>query len=237
MQPFAPAPCSQCAHRADSVCNAIAPEDLDLLARIAGTARAGAGESIIPEGAPAAYFFNLTEGHARLFKSMPDGRRQITGFAGPGDFLGLAASSRYAFGAEAIDAVQFCRFPRAALETLCRDRPALGERLLGVAAHELAAAQAQMLLLGRKTAEERIASFLIRCANDGRPCGHLAADVTLAMSRTDIADYLGLTIETVSRTLTKLRRQGLIDLPEIQRIVLTDGPALMRLATGRTERH
>jgi CRP/FNR family transcriptional regulator len=231
-------PCAHCDARPFSVCSSIEDQDLARLAALAHPFAVEPGRSFIEEGDPAEHFFNVTVGTAKLFKMLPDGRRQITGFAGMGHFLGLAVSSTYAFGAEAVDPMRICRFSRSKLRTLLEDFPALERRLLEAASNELVAAQEQMLLLGRKTARERLASFLIARA-DGQPlrpsgCTHplRASKVHLPMTRTDIADYLGLTIETVSRTLTRLRGEKLIDLPSPAEIVLRDLPALESLASG-----
>jgi len=211
-------PCSACDARSFSVCNAIELRDLDRLAALAVSLTVEAGRTFIEEGDPAECFFNVTGGTAKLFKLLPDGRRQITGFASTGTFLGLAVSSTYAFGAEALDAMRICRF-------------------LEVASNELVAAQEQMLLLGRKTARERLASFLVNraaCLSNGAcVCGaRVAEKVTLPMTRSDIADYLGLTIETVSRTLTRFKSEHLIDVPSASEIVIRDYAALQGLATG-----
>jgi CRP/FNR family transcriptional regulator len=230
-------PCASCEARPFSVCNAIEPRDLDRLAAMAVTLTIDAGRSFIEEGDSAEHFFNVTAGTAKLFKLLPDGRRQITGFASMGTFLGLAVSSTYAFGAEAVEPMRVCRFSRPKLRAMLDDFPAMERRLLDVASNELVAAQEQMLLLGRKTARERLASFLVSrasCVSNGAtPCGHRTAEkVTLPMTRSDIADYLGLTIETVSRTLTRFKSERLIDIPCAAEIVIRDHAALQHLATG-----
>ena len=227
-------PCSRCDARAISVCNAVPDADIARLASMAVVSHAAPGTCFIEEGEPATAFFNITRGHAKLFKLLPDGRRQITGFVGLGHFLGLAVSDTYAFSAEAINEVRYCRFSRARLRMLLDDFPALEKRLLQAASNELVAAQEQMLLLGRKTARERLASFLIKQSQEGVMCQHPRPRFTLAMSRGDIADYLGLTIETVSRTITKLRSDGLIDVPNISDIVIRDRTALEDIASGST---
>ena len=106
----APDLCSRCEARSVSVCNAIADTDLGRLAAIAVITEVGPGQCFIEEGEPANSFFNITAGTAKLFKLLPDGRRQITGFVGAGHFLGLAVSDTYAFSAEAIERVRYCRF-------------------------------------------------------------------------------------------------------------------------------
>jgi CRP/FNR family transcriptional regulator, anaerobic regulatory protein len=233
-----PQPCATCGARSQSVCQAIDDKDLARLASLATPMTAEPGRSFIGEGDSAEHFFNVSAGTAKLFKLLPDGRRQITGFAGPGHFLGLAVSSAYAFGAEAVETTKFCRFSRTKLRVLLDDFPALERRLLDAAANELVVAQEQMLLLGRKTARERLASFLIARA-DGQillpvVCSQRAARevVRLPMTRTDIADYLGLTIETVSRTLTRLRGEQLIEIPAPSEIVIRNRAALENLANG-----
>jgi CRP/FNR family transcriptional regulator, anaerobic regulatory protein len=225
-------PCQICVARPLSVCNAIADADLARLAAVAVVTEAPAGRTFIREGEPADCFFNVTAGSAKLFKLLPDGRRQITGFVGIGYFLGLAVSDVYAFSAEAMEPVRYCRFSRRRLRALLDDFPLMEKRLLEVAANELVAAQEQMLLLGRKTARERLASFLLLQSRQGLPCGSSRAHFTLPMARGDIADYLGLTIETVSRTLTRLRGERLIDLVSQTELKILDPNGLENLAGG-----
>jgi CRP/FNR family transcriptional regulator, anaerobic regulatory protein len=225
-------PCSVCVARPLSVCNAIDDADLARLAAVAVVTEAPAGRTFISEGEPADSFFNVTAGSAKLFKLLPDGRRQITGFVGIGHFLGLAVSDVYAFSAEAMEPVRYCRFSRPRLRALLDDFPLMEKRLLEVAANELVAAQEQMLLLGRKTARERLASFLVLQSRQGLPCGSSRSRFTLPMSRSDIADYLGLTIETVSRTLTRLRGERLIDLVSQSELAILDPNGLESLAVG-----
>ncbi len=231
--PLAQEPCLSCGARADSVCNAIEDADLGRLAAFAVVSEVQPGQTFIEEGDPADSFFNLTAGSAKLYKLMTDGRRQITGFVGRGHFLGLAVSATYAFSAEAIEPVRLCRFSRVRMFRLLGEFPALERRLLERAATELVAAQEQMLLLGRKTARERVASFLdVLCRPGAGPCGRAAPVVALPMSRSDIADYLGLTIETVSRTLSRLRSEGLIEIPSPTTIRICDPARLAALASG-----
>jgi CRP/FNR family transcriptional regulator, anaerobic regulatory protein len=227
-------PCGHCDARPFSVCNAIPDDDLARLAAVAVVTEVAAGTTFIEEAEPAHSFFNVTRGTAKLFKLLPDGRRQITGFASVGHFLGLAVSDTYAFSAEAIEPVRFCRFPRARLRLLLDDFPAMEKRLLEVAANELVAAQEQMLLLGRKTARERIASFLAMQSCQGVSCRQPRMRFPLPMTRSDIADYLGLTIETVSRTLTRFRSEGLIEIPCQSEVVILNRRKLESLAGGLT---
>lgn len=196
------------------------------LAAVATLSHTAPGRTFITEGEVADTFFDVTAGTARLFKSLPDGRCQITGFAGRGAFLGLAATDHYAFSAEAIGPLHYCRFSRRRLRTLLDDVPALERRLLASAANELVAAQEQMLLLGRKTALERVASFLLARSQLDPPCPGPAQTLHLPMTRSDIAEYLGLRIETVSRMLTRLKLAHVIALPSASEIVIRNRPAL-----------
>ncbi|MCO6417907.1 helix-turn-helix domain-containing protein [Siccirubricoccus sp. KC 17139] len=193
------------------------------------------GETFIEEGETPEHFFNVTGGTVRLYKLLPDGRRQITGFARPGHFLGLAVGEANAFSAEALETVRVCRFSRSRLRAVLDDFPAFERRLLRSAANELVAAQEQMLLLGRKTARERVASFLLAQARPLRACDPPPGRFHLPMTRTDIADYLGLTIETVSRTMTRLRTEKLIALPSPAEVVVLDRGRLEALAGGFEE--
>lgn len=221
--------CANCDIRPIAICGALAPIALGKLAAIAGTRRIDAGAQLIQEGEPAQDIFTLTEGMLKIYKLMPDGRRQITGFLIPGDLVGLAYGDNYIYSAEAVTDIVACRFRRGSLLALMADHPELEHRLLSRAGNELAAAQAQMLLLGRKTARERVASFLLGLAErqdlgQGEP-------MPLPMNRGDIADFLGLTIETVSRTLTLMRKANLIALPDKHSVTIADLPNL-RAASG-----
>lgn len=222
--------CQACAVRSIAVCNVLDNDELERLASITGQHTAANRETIIYEGDPAEHLFNVTRGAIKLYKLLGDGRRQITGFLFPGDFLGLALHDRYAYSAEAIGPTQLCRFPRAKLERLLGELPKLERRLLQTASNELASAQDQMLLLGRKSARERIATFLLTLSARAVRRGVDSEIVDLPMSRSDIGDYLGLTIETVSRTFTILKRDGLIELPEVHRVRLTNRRGLAEIA-------
>jgi CRP/FNR family transcriptional regulator len=138
----------------------------------------------------------------------------------------------YAYSAEAIEPLELCRFPRKKLEALLVELPRLERRLLGETAHELAAAQDQMLLLGRKTARERLASFLISLSQRAVKRHRLASPLDVPMSRSDMSDFLGLTIETVSRTLTQLRKARLIATRGRKGIAILDMDRLGAMVDG-----
>lgn len=188
-----------------------------------------AGKAVFIEGDPAENFYEVLSGTVRLHKLLPDGRRQITGFLTAGHLLGLSHANAYVYSAEAVGPVTVLCYPRARLDRLMDEVPGLARRLLAAASDELRQAQDQMLLLGRKTAPEKMASFLVTLA---ALKGEDADELDLPMSRNDIADYLGLTMETVSRTLAKLKRERLIALPTHTRVELLDRNRLGELAAG-----
>ncbi|MSP67660.1 MAG: cyclic nucleotide-binding domain-containing protein [Alphaproteobacteria bacterium] len=223
-------PCAACEVRDLAICGVLNGAEIERVGAIVSNVRVEGGEVIFFEGDDAEHVFNIVAGVVRLFKLMPDGRRQVTGFLYPADFLGLALSATYAYSAEAVTPVRLCRFPRGKLERLLEEIPRLEKRLLGNAANELMVAQDQMLLLGRKTAKERLASFLMHLSSRAERRGETADPIALPMSRTDIADYLGLTIETVSRTFTRLRKDGLIDHADPHVVHVLDRGGLEELA-------
>lgn len=224
--------CRQCNVRHSSVCDAMAETELASLAAVAIEKTVERGQVFIEEGNPADDFYTVTKGSVKLYKLLPDGRQQITGFAGTGHFLGLAVDKTYAFSAEAIDTVGLCRFSRPSLRALLDDFPVLERRLLDTACKELAAAQEQMLLLGRKTAQERLASFILARSHDTTPCGGNPDHIHLPMTRGDIADYLGLTIETISRTFSLFRAAKRILTPTNAEIVVLDRRWLTDIGQG-----
>ncbi|MCC6469666.1 MAG: helix-turn-helix domain-containing protein [Alphaproteobacteria bacterium] len=189
-------------------------------------------QPIFSEADAADHVFTVTGGAVKIYKLLPDGRRQITGFLFPGDFLGLTHNALYAYSAEAMTATRLCRFPRKKLEALLDELPKLEQRLLGMASHELAAAQDQMVLLGRKSARERVVSFLLMLSGGAVRRGQPDNPVAVPMTRNDIADFLGLTVETVSRTMTQLKTQHLIELMDEKQVRLSRIEALREIAGG-----
>jgi CRP/FNR family transcriptional regulator len=184
------------------------------------------GQAICREGDAATHCFRVVSGTVRLLKLTDDGRRQIAAFLGEGDLFGWNDGSAHRHTAEAVTHVVVARFERAKVEDAMTAYPALARRLLGAMAAQLAAAQEHLLLLGRKTAGERIASFFGALA--ARAKARTGADgiVMLPMTRIDIADYLGLTVETVSRMITWLKTERVITLLETD-IVRIDDPATL----------
>ena len=199
-------PCFGCEVRTASICGVLGCGDLAEFKRLGWTMRVKAGQAVFHQGDPATRVFTLTSGAMKLYRLLPDGRRQVVGFLLPGDFLGITVDDEYAFTVEALEDSRLCWFPRSRFADFTEMHPDLE-----LAAHELAAAQQQMVLLGRKTAEERVASFFLALLDRGEQRGPGARRlVDLPMSRCDIADYLGLTKETVSRVLGLLKSKRLV---------------------------
>lgn len=221
-------PCFDCEVRSIAVCGVLESAALRDFKQTGITVHYKAGETVVFEADVAASVYSLTRGLLRLSKLLPDGRRQIAGFLFPGDFLGITMEEEHAFTAEAVAPSTLCRFPRARFDEFVAAHPSLESRLYAVAAHELAAARQQLVLLGRKTATERVASFLLMLA--GRCGRQQPEDMLLPMSRADIADYLGLRIETVSRELTGLKTSRIIRLTGRQSLQIVDRDRLQELA-------
>lgn len=223
-------PCATCEARAVSVCSVVRDQDLERLAQAAVQVRAGRGRAIVQRGEPAEAVFNITAGVVRLSKTLPDDRRQVVGFLFPGDFLGFAAHEAYSYDAEAVTEVRACRFQRNSFLELLAAFPAMERRLLCMASHDIQEAQDQMVLLGRKSAKERMGSFLLKMAERTAKTGGDPGLAQLPMARADISDYLGLTPETVSRSLAQLKSEGLVRLEGAHSVRLLDPAALARLA-------
>ncbi len=225
-------PCGACPVRGLAICGVLAPDELYALAEIVHDLRRVARQSVIVEGDGADSFFIVTGGVASVEKLLADGRRQVVGFLYPSDFFGLAVDGRYAYSVTAVTNLSLCRFDRQRYQALIDRFPKLEHRLLGMASNELAASQEQMLVLGCKTAKEKVASYLSMLSERSRRLGRPASPVWMPMTRGDIGDYLGLTTETTSRKFTELRKEGLIAVLPGAMIELLDPAGLKRVADG-----
>ena len=194
-----------------------------------------AGQQIIAEGEPAASLYSVQNGVASVFKLLPDGRRQITGFLYPGDFLGVTFNmdAVYGYGAEAVTYCSLRAWARPALERLFDEAPGVRRLFLASMADELTEAQDRMLMLARRSVDERVATFLLTMARrQAGAMGLRIETVEIPMRWADIADYLGSTAETVSRTLSGFRDRGVIRTGTRGEIGILDWPALEAIAAG-----
>ena len=204
-------PCKHCDVRDKAICKVLDYAELRQLNRISTAVKLEPGGTVFYEGDDSTYLFNVVRGSIRLSKLLPDGRRQVTGFLFPGDFLGLSIAGVYPYTAEALAATELCRFERASLTRLLDSFPKLEHQLLSLASNELAQAQDHIMVLGRKTATERVASVLLKLVDRIGRKANGGCSLDLPMTRSDLADYTGLTTETVSRTLSQLKKQGVIN--------------------------
>ena len=223
--------CADCKVRLISVCSVLELTELEELEALSHHLTLDKGQTLFGQDEPAGSVFNVIAGTLRLIRLLPDGRRHVMGFALPGDFLGLALQERYSVSAEALGPVKTCRFGREDFAAVLEARPHLLRSLHERAGYELNLAQEQMLLLGRRTAEEKVAAFLLTLRDRYARTGHSSVTVELPMGRQDMADHLGLTIETVSRILNRLDRAHTILLVP-GGVRLLDLPRLERLAAG-----
>lgn len=188
-------------------------------------------EEIYGEGEPAEYVYQVVRGAVRTYKLLSDGRRQIGAFHLPGDWFGLESGASHRLSAEAIIDTTVRLVKRRALDTAAKTDAGVACQLWAVTSGDLRHAEDHMMLLGRKTATERVASFLLEMDRRLSVAGMLA----LPMCRRDIADYLGLTLETVSRTLSALQARGVLEFSGARHITLRNRSRLAAIGEAPDE--
>jgi CRP/FNR family transcriptional regulator len=191
----------------------------DALERIGSTMRIQRDRSVYFEGDPADSYYKVLDGTIRLYSILSDGRRQIVQFVFPSQFFGLSCGDEHIMSAEAVTDATVVRYPRRHVDSLFASERNFARAAFDLANEELRAAQKQMILLGRRTAKERLAVFLLDMASSS-PKGMSGAFFHLPMTRRDIADFLGLTIETVSRVFGQLKRSRYIELKGSHEVAL-----------------
>jgi len=217
--------CASCEARHGGVCAALDPDQLAVLARSARKYEAGSGTELMGDAERIESYANVLSGVVKLTKTLSDGRQQIVGLQFAPDFLGRPFKAESDLNAEAATDVSLCAFPRASVERMMRASPELERRLYLQALKELDEARDWMVTLGRKTAGEKIASFLLMIARNIEPAAvtdRMSARFDLPLTRADIADFLGLTIETVSRQLTRLRADKVIAIESNRHVIVPD---------------
>lgn len=226
--------CAECPIRFQAVCSYCGPDELAMLDAIKFYRNYEPGQEIVAAGEETGFLGSVVEGVVSLSKTMVDGRRQTVGLMFASDFVGRPMRPIAPFDAVAVTPVKLCMFTRSRFERILREYPALEKRLLEMTLDELDAARDWMLLLGRKTAKEKIASFLAilvrRAAALERRTPGDGFSFTLPLTREAIADYLGLTIETVSRQITALKKAGIIELSTARTCHVPDYMALLDAA-------
>jgi len=189
-------------------------------------------EHLYSAGEPRSHLYRIESGSICLYKIMPDGRRQVIDFAYAGDVIGLGTEAEHAVNAQALEPTRLKCFPVATLSRLAGRHPELGFTLYEAMSRELTAAQDHLFTIGQRSAAERVACFLVALSRRNQRRKQDPSILVLPMTRADIADFLGLTIETVSRMLTKLRLAKLIELEQCTLVHLLDIGKLDRLASG-----
>lgn len=189
-------------------------------------------EFLFAEGDTISHVYRIETGALALFRVLADGRRQVMGFAYPGDIVGLGIDDEYTMSAQAVKPTRVRCLSMASLRQSAAGDPQLGFKLYEAMARELAATRDLMLTTGQRSAVERVAGFLLAFSRRNQRNGQDPSNIELPMTRTDIGDFLGLTIETVSRTFTKLKLMRLIELPICNQVKLLDIDQLEDLADG-----
>lgn len=191
-----------------------------------------AREHIFREGDAASHVYKIEAGHVCIYRMVADGRRQVMDFAYPGDIIGLGSVGAHAASAQATTKSRIRCIPVAGLHELVRIDQHVGLKLYEAMSQELLATRELLFTVSQRTAAERVAAFLVALSRRSERRGEDPSEIVLPMTRADIADYLGLTIETVSRTFTKFRVEGMIELEQCILVTLLDLRALVALADG-----
>jgi len=198
-----------------------APPELEAVGSVVNFAR---NETIFGEGEEITASYKVLSGVVRLCRLTEDGRRQIAGFRLPGDLIGMEWTGEYEMIAEAVRDVSVIRYARSRLDRLSKERPSVRDHVLAHLRQDLRAAQEHLIMLGCQSATERVAAFLLQLAR--RAGARDGQDIDMQLGRQDIADYLGLTLETVSRTFSEMTVRGIIASPKRRHVVIKNMPKL-----------
>ncbi len=227
--------CEQCVVRNKSICSALDPDELIAINRLTRKVAIKAGQALIWEGDDSLIVANVVEGAFKLTSSLEDGREQIIGLLYPADFVGRPFGDKNEYSVTALADSKVCVFSRSDFDEFVREHPDLEHKLLQRTLTELDRVRRSMLLLGRKTAAERVASFLLEMSERlaDSSCSVVGGNLqlfALPFGRQQVADILGLTIETVSRQLTQLKKNDVIALPDHRNVQILDAGRLQDIA-------
>lgn len=223
--------CSQCPIRHRAVCARCDDDELAVLEKIKSYRSFRAGETILWRGDDLSHVSSVVSGIATLSKTLDDGRMQMVGLLLPSDFIGRPGRKTLDFDVTAASDVTLCSFERKSFERILVDTPHISQRLVEMAMDELDAARDWMVLLGRKTAREKLASFIQMLVQRSHIEGMDIPNLSLPLTREEIASYLGLTLETVSRQFTQFRKDGIVEFSDRRNFNVIDHAALLE-ATG-----
>jgi len=219
--------CSLCKIRSYSFCRCLKDGQLKIFSEISSERTHTNRENIFLQQEISTNLYNITEGNVKIYHLLSDGRIQIIGFLYPGDFFGAYKKGKYNYSAEAIGDVRLCVFKQEVLDKYLGKNMNLAKELLHMTSHELTLAQDRIGVLGKMNANERMAKFILNISNQRARIGWQDNPISLPMTRQDIADYLGLTLETVSREITKLKTSNIIKVMNSKQFFISDKNGLM----------
>jgi len=220
--------CGACPIRHRAICARCEDHELARLEGIKSYATFEAGQPIIWRGDELTTFSSLVIGIASLSRTMEDGRTQVVGLLLPSDFIGRPGRAHVDFDVTAVTDVTLCQFKRKPFEALVEEVPHISQRMMEMALDELNAAREWMVLLGRKTAREKIATFLEMIVRRSTIPEQRTTQYTLPLTREEIANFLGLTLETISRQLSAMKKEGLVEFEGRRDFYIKDVEALHR---------
>ncbi len=222
--------CSLCKIRSYSFCRCLNDDQLEIFSKVSFEKKFTDKENIFLQNDPSTHLYNITEGNVKIYQLLDDGRIQIIGFLYPGDFFGTYKNNKYNYSAEAIGNLRVCVFDQRVLDKYMDQNPILAKELLNQTSYELTLAQDRMTVMGRLNAIEKISIFFINISNQRKRIGWQSNPISLSMARQDIADYLGLTIETVSREISKLKTSNIIKIISSKQLFINDIEKLKQIS-------
>lgn len=224
-----PLACQRCPARSQGICAALTTEQLTTLCGHSRRVRREAGERLTTDEIDAGFYANIRTGVVKLTRHLRDGRQQVVGLQFAADHLGRRSRETDSASAEAVSPVELCLIRATAVEAMIHDNGAFAERIVSHALRELDEAHGRMLTLGRRSARERVAWFLEFIASRISGNNHPGPDgFCVPLSRSDMADYLGLTVETVSRQITRLRLEKVIEVTNYRHVTIIDADRLRK---------
>jgi len=221
--------CSECKIRPHSFCRCLEEDQLKEFSGISSDKVFEDKQNIFLQQDSALNLYNITEGNVKIYQLMDDGRIQIIGFLYPGDFFGSYKNGKYNYSADAIGNVKVCVFEQNKLDEYLENNVKLTKELLHQTSHELTLAEDKIRVLGKLDATERLSRFILNLSEQRKRIGWQNNPISLPMTRQDIADYLGLTVETVSREITKLKSSNIIKIISSKQIYISDVDKLTEL--------
>ncbi|MBO6472112.1 MAG: helix-turn-helix domain-containing protein [Pelagibacteraceae bacterium] len=221
--------CAVCKIRSYSFCRCLHDDQLKVFSEISDEKEFRDKQTIFLQQGPSRHLYNITKGNIKIYKLLSDGRIQIIGFLYPGDFFGSYKKGKYNYSSEAIGNVRLCVFRQEVLDEYLEKNMNLSKELLHITSHELTLAQDRMGVLGKMNANERVAKFILNISDQRARIGWQDNPISLPMTRQDIADYLGLTLETVSREITRFKTSNLIKAMTSKQIFISDREKLTNL--------